>query len=109
MTGKPTYEELEKRVWELESADSDCRKAFEKSLEREKRLRLLFDGIPAALYRTGEDGRFLEANQALAEMLEFPDPQSLLFQDSARFFVRPEEQSKQRSILARECRPGIHS
>jgi PAS domain S-box-containing protein len=102
MTGKPTYEELEQRVRELESADSDRRKALEASLEREKRLRSLFDGIPVALYRTGEDGRILEANQALAEMLGVPDPQWLLFQDSARFLVRPEEQSRQRSILVRE-------
>jgi PAS domain S-box-containing protein len=102
MTGKLTYEELEQRVRELESVNSDCRKALEASLEREKRLRSLFDGIPVALYRTEEDGRILEANQALAEMLGFRDPQSLLCQDSARFLVRPEEQSKQRSILVRE-------
>ncbi|HDR16377.1 MAG TPA: PAS domain S-box protein, partial [Desulfobacteraceae bacterium] len=102
MTGKPTYEELEHLVRDLERAGSECRQALEASLKIEKHLRSLFDGIPLALYRTAEDGRVLEANQALAEMLGFPDPQSLLFQDSARFLVRPEEQIKQRSILNRE-------
>jgi PAS domain S-box-containing protein len=99
---KPTYEELEQRVRELETAESKCKQALESSMEQERRTRSLFDGIPVGLYRTAEDGRILDANPALAEMLGFPDPQSLVFLNSAQFLVHPEEQIKQRNILKQE-------
>lgn len=102
MAEKPTYEELEQRVQELDTDKSKVKQELEASLEKEKRTRSLFDGIPVGLYRTAEDGRILDANSATAEMLGFPDTQPLLFQDSAQFLLQPEEQVKQRNILKRE-------
>lgn len=43
-----------------------------------RRLDLLFDRIPVALYRSAPSGEVLAANPALADMLGLPDPAELL-------------------------------
>ncbi len=98
----PTNEELEQRVQELEQEVSGFKELLEESLAKERSYRCLFDGLSVALYRTDEDGRILEANKALAEMLGFSSPHHLHYQLSTRFFMRSEEQVKQRAILKRE-------
>ncbi len=47
-------------------------------LVSEKRYRMLFEDLPVALYRTSADGTILDANNALAQMLGYPDRDSLL-------------------------------
>ncbi|HLC35460.1 MAG TPA: PAS domain S-box protein [Anaerolineales bacterium] len=47
-------------------------------LASEKRYRMLFEDLPVALYRTSADGTILDANNALAQMLGYPDRASLL-------------------------------
>jgi PAS domain S-box-containing protein len=44
----------------------------------EARFRELFDRVPIGLYRSTPDGRILEANPALVEMLGYPDQAALL-------------------------------
>ena len=46
--------------------------------ESEERYRTLFEGVPVGLYRTARDGRFLSVNHALARMLGYSDPESLV-------------------------------
>jgi PAS domain S-box-containing protein len=63
-------------VWER----SQQRLALEES---EKRYRRLFEGVPMGLYRVATDSRFLDANQALVQMLGYDSKAELL--DLARF------------------------
>ena len=44
----------------------------------EARYRALFERVPVGLYRSTPDGRILEANPALAEMLGYPSPAALM-------------------------------
>jgi len=46
--------------------------------ESELRYRGLFDSVPIGLYRTTPEGRIVEVNPALVEMLGYPDRESLL-------------------------------
>lgn len=71
MTDKPTYEELEQRIWKLERAESERERALKASQEGEVHIRSLFEGIPVALFRTTEDGRISEANRPWGKYLGF--------------------------------------
>ena len=54
------------------------RTAVEQALrESEERYRSLFDGVPIGLYRTTPEGRMLDANSALVEILGFPSREAL--------------------------------
>ncbi len=64
MTEKPTYEELEQRVRELEQ-DVPVRKQMEKALkESEERFKLLYERAPLGYQSLDENGHFIEVNQA---------------------------------------------
>ncbi|MEC4803424.1 MAG: response regulator [Jaaginema sp. PMC 1079.18] len=63
-------------VWER----SQQRLALEES---EKRYRRLFEGVPVGLYRVSVDGKFIDANQTLVQMLAYQDKNELL--DRARW------------------------
>jgi diguanylate cyclase (GGDEF)-like protein/PAS domain S-box-containing protein len=55
------------------------RKRVEQALrESEERYRSLFDGVPVGLYRTTPDGRMLDANAALVQILGFPSREALM-------------------------------
>jgi diguanylate cyclase (GGDEF)-like protein/PAS domain S-box-containing protein len=55
------------------------RKQVEEALrESEERYRSLFDGVPIGLYRTTPDGRLLDANAALVQVLGYPSRDALM-------------------------------
>jgi len=58
--------------------------------ESEERYRSLFDGVPIGLYRTTPEGRMLDANAALVEVLGFPSREALLEFDVNALYVDPE-------------------
>lgn len=57
--------------------------------ESEQRYRTLFDNVPAGIYRSTPGGRLLKANQALVDMLGFPDRETLLNIDVRTLYVDP--------------------
>ncbi|MFX1562236.1 MAG: PAS domain S-box protein [Promethearchaeota archaeon] len=65
----------------------------------EARYLSLFDSVPVGLYRTTLDGRILEANKALVEMLGFPDRESLLARKATDFYVIPGDRERTRAML----------
>jgi two-component system, cell cycle sensor histidine kinase and response regulator CckA len=69
----------------------------------EERYRSLFDRVPAGLYRASATGRFLDVNQALVQMLGFPDRESLLAINVADMYVHPEEFGGMMDRLDREA------
>lgn len=58
--------------------------------ESEARYRALFDRVPLGLYRTTPDGRILDANPTLVEMLGCPDRASLLATNTVDYYVNTE-------------------
>ena len=70
MTRKPTYEELERRIKELEEAVD--RKANEASLQVSlEKYRVAFDTAKDAIFVTDETGRFVDVNRAACESLGY--------------------------------------
>ena len=62
--------------------------------ESEGRYRGLFDGIPVGLYRSTSDGRFLAVNQALVQILGYPDRETLLAADPLALHVDPADRQR---------------
>ena len=60
------------------------------ALERSERIRLdIFRRVPIGLFRTSVDGRFLDANPALAEILGYDDPSELRAIPPAAIYADP--------------------
>jgi len=84
--------------------------ALERSKQRralqdaERRFQSLFDDVPVGLFRVARDGRIVDANPALIEMLGYPDRESLAPVKVANFFAEPKER---RALLNQLKRSGI--
>ncbi len=61
-----------------------------------------FERLPIGLYRTSPDGRILDANSALADLLGLPDVSSLLSSDATRFYVDPKQRTQWRVLATRD-------
>ncbi len=78
----------------------------EKSLkESEEKYRNIFQRVAEGIYRSSPDGRFLEANPAMAHLFGFDDPEQLLREvtDIGRqLFVKAEDRDRMIEMLDRE-------
>ena len=73
---------------------------FEKRfLESAKRFQDLLDHLPVGVYRTTPDGRIIEANQALADMLGYESHEDLKDVNVKDFYVRAEDRSEHLKML----------
>ncbi len=73
MAAKPTYEELEKRVKELEREAARCRKAEEAVLESEERLRTVLDSIQTGVaVIDAENHVIVDVNPVAIELIGAP-------------------------------------
>jgi PAS domain S-box-containing protein len=71
MTVKPTYEELEKRVQELEKIESEHKYSKEALRENESLFKMLYEKAPLGYQSLDENGRFLVVNQTWLETLGY--------------------------------------
>ena len=76
--------------------------AMDLPAESQLRYRELFDRVPIGLYRTTDDGDFLEANLALAEMLGFPDAAGLVAQRWKDLWVEPADWDRWSMLMERD-------
>ncbi|UCE41291.1 MAG: GGDEF domain-containing protein [Candidatus Aminicenantes bacterium] len=63
-------------------------------LESEKRFQDLLDHLPVGVYRTTPDGKIIEANQALADMLGYERHEDLKDINVKDFYVRAEDRAE---------------
>jgi PAS domain S-box-containing protein len=66
----------------------------------EARLARLFDGAPIGLYRIDPKGRILEINQAVVDLVGFPDRESVMACNAADFYVLPEDRRRWGKMMA---------
>jgi two-component system NtrC family sensor kinase len=73
--------------------DITARKKFEKDLkDSEEKLRTLFERVRHGLFISSKEGKFLDCNQALLEMLNYPTKEGFLNIDIAQdLYVNPED------------------
>ncbi len=90
-------------------SDISERKAAEQALrESERRYYNLFDSMPLGLFHATPDGRLLEVNQALVQLLGYPHRRELLGGDMAILFVEPAQWRKGlEQVTARRAMRGF--
>ena len=67
--------------------------------ESEKKYHSLFDRVPAGLFRSTPDGRFLDLNPALVSMLGYPDKDTLLAVDTHTLYAHPEHRKEWQTVV----------
>lgn len=103
--GIPTTYESQPASQEVLRDITERRAALQAVQESEERYRSFFEGVPTPLYRTTPDGGILDANEALVDLLGYPDKQSLLNRKATDAYVRPgdraesQQQLHQRGVL----------
>ena len=70
MTGKPMYEELERRVWELEQAESERKESEQNLREQHYLLDMITNTSPVAITVVNAEGRIIFANPAAEATLD---------------------------------------
>jgi len=72
-------------------------------LAQERSWQEIFEHVPLGLYRTTPDGQILAANQALLDLLGYPDLATLQASIKATdVFVDPADRTRQMALLARD-------
>ncbi len=85
--------------------DVSARREAERALrESEAQYRNLFDRVPVGLYRTTPDGRILDANLTLIEMLGYPDRDTLLRAGASSLYAEPDARGR---LLEQINRTGV--
>ncbi|MGD8472720.1 MAG: PAS domain S-box protein [Anaerolineae bacterium] len=71
--------------------------------ESEARYRTLFDGVPVGLYRSTPDGKAMDVNLAMAQMLGYQErADALLELDAANLYVDPADRRRWQELMERE-------
>ena len=71
-------------------------------VESETRYHNLFENVPVGLNRTTPRGQILEANQALVDMLKYPDKESLLAVNVIDLFANPQDRIQWQELIVQE-------
>jgi PAS domain S-box-containing protein len=84
--------------------DITARKKFEKDLkDSEEKLRALFERIRHGLFISSKEGKFLDCNQALLEILDYPAKEEFLAIDIAQdLYVNPEDRKAFQERIERD-------
>ncbi|MBI4410486.1 MAG: PAS domain S-box protein [Gemmatimonadetes bacterium] len=70
--------------------------------EAQARYRALFEGIPVGLYRTSPEGRVLDVNPALVQILGYPDRETLLSVSTDHVYVDPTDRIRWKMQMERD-------
>jgi two-component system NtrC family sensor kinase len=71
----------------------------------EEHYRKLFEHVGVGVYISSKEGKFLDANQTLLEMLDYPSKRSFLDMDITRdLYVRPEDRRRFQDLIERDGR-----
>jgi PAS domain S-box-containing protein len=79
MAEKPTYEELEQRIQELEQVEFNRKRAEKAWQESERNYKNIFDNVQVGLFRSRlSDGKMVMANKRMAALLSYPNAEECL-------------------------------
>jgi two-component system, cell cycle sensor histidine kinase and response regulator CckA len=96
---KELFRHLDKRVTELKQAQEALKIS-------EEHYRSLFDGIPIGLYRSSPDGRFLDANPMMIQMMGYPDRETFMQSNAKTMYADPGERAAWQATLHEKA--GVH-
>lgn len=69
-------------------------KAADALRTEEQRYRQLFENVPVGLYRSSSDGRLIDVNPAMVEMLGYPTRESLLATPATDLYVNIDDRAR---------------
>ncbi|MCA9741133.1 PAS domain S-box protein [candidate division KSB1 bacterium] len=106
----PKYNDLLKRVAELERENDTFKKELDRLRMSERKYETLIDKIAVGVFRSTAEinGRFVDANPALVKMLGYEDRAELLDKNVADLFLNPgqrliySEKMKERGFVQNE-------
>ena len=70
--------------------------------ESEERHRTLFESVPVGLYRTTPEGKVIDVNRTMVEMLGYPDKATLIATPAHQIYVDADERRRWQEQLHRE-------
>jgi two-component system NtrC family sensor kinase len=94
----------EKRKLYIYMRDIDARKRMEIQMRlSEEKYRRLFENIRHGVYITSREGKFIDCNQAMVEMLGYEKKEQILVLDLTRdVYENPEDRGKFQGIIEKE-------
>jgi two-component system NtrC family sensor kinase len=107
ITSRCRYDQNGKvRGYEGIIVDQSQRKMIENKLRAsEEDLKRLFENVACGVFVSSKEGKFLDANQALLDMLGYESKEEFLNIDIARdLYVNPDDRRKFREMIEREGR-----
>jgi len=95
MSGKPTYQELEKRIRELENEAAESKQTYEALQEEHRHLRAIVDNANLPIYLKDSEGKYIFVNREFEQLAAinnldirgkndfdvFPEPVATLFRE----------------------------
>jgi len=91
--------DLRQRILDVETERQHANEALRDS---ETRYLSLFESFPIGLYRTTSTGQVLEANDALVQMLGYPDKESLLAVNVIELYADAGDRRRWQALMERE-------
>jgi two-component system NtrC family sensor kinase len=84
---------------------SERKKREEMLRASEENFKMLFENMPTGVFVSSKEGKFLNANQALLDMLGYESKEEFLNIDIRKdLYVRPEDRSRFREMIERDGR-----
>ena len=101
MAEKPSYEELARKVEELQENAAKIQQAEKTLQESEKRYRNIYDNAQVGLYRSRvRDGKIVMVNNRMAEIFGYQNTEECIAKYiTAEHYVHPETRDKLLEIL----------
>ncbi len=96
MPEKPTYEQLETRVMELERERLEARETEDRLRKVEDDYRMLVENLSVGVYRNtgGARGGFIKANPAIAEMFGYDSVEAFMEVAVSDLYVDPDDRKR---------------
>lgn len=91
--------ELRQKLVELEKSEAKGSLIEEELHEIKDRLQSLFEGVPVGLYRSTPEGKRLDVNTALLQMMRCPDREAFLKGNVIDDYVKPEDREKWKALM----------
>lgn len=91
--------ELRQRIAELEKSETERSLTETELREAKDRLQSLFEGIPVGLYRSTPDGKRLDVNTALLQMVRCSDRETFLKGNVSDDYVNPKDREKWKALM----------
>ncbi|MFW6131686.1 MAG: two-component regulator propeller domain-containing protein [Candidatus Aminicenantaceae bacterium] len=89
------YDKAQIEIQERKKTEKALRKSEKALRSSEEKYRSLTNQLPVGVYRTTKEGKYLFANRALANILEYEDVQELMKTSALDAYVNPLQRKKQ--------------